>query len=565
MGFLAAISPVLLIPAYEPFVAFVIQAATVAVGVQLTRWRNAKKQSEEGFYSQISLRTVLLAIVPVTVLVAVGGQLPRLDFPAWRSVIVIGLTAGLVSLVGLWICRGTPLQWWQRCLLGGLLAIGLSLCLVWGDLFLYSTYYEDWPLPEYAVKNYPAMPAWIPIILSTLLAYCLIIWMATISAEGIRQSRVSSINRLQLLTYLSLAAVVILVFAPSAIAFWLLLTPLPVPVQDLPKPNGFDDIVEAAKILPNNLIVDSGWFFQDKATDKQLQDAVNEVKPALDRVAIGLKKTVRESVDLGNMRAYHGIFWKRSLARGYGAQAELFERNQDYTNAIDNYLDELQYGLCLARKSLLNDAELGLRFASAACFDIYRILNRELIVDHLQVIRRLEQVDSLFEPIEISLERDRAWAQHIQGWHAHLFQIMNSFAYGHSWQEQQYTEWHGETWTSIRLLQLEVALHLWKSKHSEWPTSLDQLVPGYIEAIPSDPLAPGNSPLKYIRQGDRFIAYGVGLNRLDEGGQVPEHDGNFNYDLHTGDLRLDILFAPDETELGHTATERGTPNWTTNE
>jgi hypothetical protein len=258
------------------------------------------------------------------------------------------------------------------------------------------------------------------------------------------------------------------------------------------------------------------------------------VRPALDRVATGIEKKVREPVNLNNIRSDDDIYWKRSLARGYGAQGELFERKQDYTNAIDNYLDELQYGVCLARKSLLNDADLGLRFASAACYDIYRILNRELIVDHLHVIRRLEQVDSLFEPIEISIERDRAWVQHAQGWHAHLFQILNSLVYGNSWRERRYIEWHGNTWTAIRLLQLEVAFHLWKSEHSEWPTSLDQLVPEYMEAIPADPLAPGNSQFKYIRQGDGFIVYGVGCNQIDEGGMEAEDDGSGYRDPFTG-------------------------------
>jgi hypothetical protein len=172
------------------------------------------------------------------------------------------------------------------------------------------------------------------------------------------------------------------------------------------------------------------------------------------------------------------------------------------------------------------------------------MLNNGLIVDHLQVVRRLKQVDSLFEPTDIAIERDRAWAQHTQGWHAHLFQILNSLIYGNSWQEQRYIEWHGNTWTAIRLLQIEVALHLWKSEHGDRPTSLDQLVPEYIESIPADPLAPGDNQLKYIRQDDGFIVYGVGHNLVDENGMKPKFNYSGYRDQFTGDLRLDILYEP---------------------
>ncbi len=63
MLFLGALAPLLLIPAYEPFIAFVLQGAMIAVGVQLVNWRAARKRGEPFVKSRFSLRTVLLAMV----------------------------------------------------------------------------------------------------------------------------------------------------------------------------------------------------------------------------------------------------------------------------------------------------------------------------------------------------------------------------------------------------------------------------------------------------------------------------------------------------------------------
>ena len=114
MAFLGAMSPLLLIPAYEPFVAFVIQGAVVAAGAQLARWRQARRSGEAYFESRFSVRTILLAMVPMAVLTAAGVQLIEDKELNWIGSVRIGIAAGVISLLGLWIATGRISLGWLR-------------------------------------------------------------------------------------------------------------------------------------------------------------------------------------------------------------------------------------------------------------------------------------------------------------------------------------------------------------------------------------------------------------------------------------------------------------------
>ncbi len=53
------------------------------------------------------------------------------------------------------------------------------------------------------------------------------------------------------------------------------------------------------------------------------------------------------------------------------------------------------------------------------------------------------------------------------------------------------------------------------SDHASWPPSLDDLVPGYLDALPVDPVTA--KPLIYVIKDDGIIIYSVGANAIDDG------------------------------------------------
>jgi hypothetical protein len=69
------------------------------------------------------------------------------------------------------------------------------------------------------------------------------------------------------------------------------------------------------------------------------------------------------------------------------------------------------------------------------------------------------------------------------------------------------------------LLTVALALHAYKLENNRYPDSLAQLVPEYLNHIPTDPFA-RSEPLRYKRDGDKYILYSIGPDGEDDGGQA---------------------------------------------
>jgi hypothetical protein len=68
-----------------------------------------------------------------------------------------------------------------------------------------------------------------------------------------------------------------------------------------------------------------------------------------------------------------------------------------------------------------------------------------------------------------------------------------------------------------RLTQLSLALELFKSEHGNYPSSLTELVPSYLAAVPIDSFS--CKPLMYQRSEKGYSLYSVGPNMNDDGGK----------------------------------------------
>jgi hypothetical protein len=73
--------------------------------------------------------------------------------------------------------------------------------------------------------------------------------------------------------------------------------------------------------------------------------------------------------------------------------------------------------------------------------------------------------------------------------------------------------------SSIDLARVACALERYRLAHSEYPETLNALVPQFIEKLPHDII--NGQPLHYHRTDDgKFLLYSVGWNETDDGGQV---------------------------------------------
>lgn len=70
-----------------------------------------------------------------------------------------------------------------------------------------------------------------------------------------------------------------------------------------------------------------------------------------------------------------------------------------------------------------------------------------------------------------------------------------------------------------KLAACAVAIRLYRLEHEDrFPASLDELVPQYLPAVPSDPTSKEPAPVRYRANGDRSILWVAGQNGIDDGG-----------------------------------------------
>ena len=65
-----------------------------------------------------------------------------------------------------------------------------------------------------------------------------------------------------------------------------------------------------------------------------------------------------------------------------------------------------------------------------------------------------------------------------------------------------------------------IALARFRAKHGDWPTTLSDLVPDLIEAVPVDRFT--GDPLRYTLTDEGPLLYSVGMDRDDDGGRAAE-------------------------------------------
>jgi hypothetical protein len=85
-------------------------------------------------------------------------------------------------------------------------------------------------------------------------------------------------------------------------------------------------------------------------------------------------------------------------------------------------------------------------------------------------------------------------------------------AFGGSLVRYQQMEWRQAAMR--RMAAVALAIRLYRVDHEQWPTTLSDLVPAYLDSVPADPFMPGNPPVGYVIRrhalpdgGDRPMLY----------------------------------------------------------
>ena len=76
---------------------------------------------------------------------------------------------------------------------------------------------------------------------------------------------------------------------------------------------------------------------------------------------------------------------------------------------------------------------------------------------------------------------------------------------------------HNRLAAHVRLLIAELALRCYQSEQLKAPTSLEQIVPKYLQRVPLDPFS--GKPVVYHLQDANWLLYSVGADGVDDGGE----------------------------------------------
>ena len=73
----------------------------------------------------------------------------------------------------------------------------------------------------------------------------------------------------------------------------------------------------------------------------------------------------------------------------------------------------------------------------------------------------------------------------------------------------------------VSMIDVVLAAHGFQRTHGEFPATMEQLVPDFLDVVPFDPMSDDGAPLNYLRDvnGEAMI-WSLGLDGKDDGGDI---------------------------------------------
>ncbi len=563
---LAALTPFLLVPAYEPIAAFALQSVVVAGGIAAYRWRIGRRvpvPEHAGYITSVraggirfSLSSLLLLMVLAAVVISIITKMPQLNFYAWSSVIIVGALCGLATFIAAWMFA-SPRKWlaWPIAVV---LCIGLGAVL-WGlDWFAYSIFKQGgWPptgiistAVTLAAIPEPPVLVWIFALpaIAILLVTTMLLWTAAFPAPNAERQRVNQRRRRGRFFARALFAMVLLMLVAFPLSIlWKLLHPLAVPSPRLPSPNGYDDFVAAGRrAISGSPILNK---MVDPKSTAELAAEVAKFSPVYDQIRLGLSRPCEVPVWPIDPKApivgftFADIQSMRAVARALSREAELAQRHGRFRDAALSSVDAIRVGQASSRGGLIIHYLVGIAMEGIGQWSLHPAIAHLDADACRETVAALEQLERDREPLDAVFHRDRIYGENAWGWYGHLQILLNDLgdAYRDSLSATNLAT--SRTSAIARLLTMEIALRRYQLENNSFPRQLDELIPEYASIVPTDPWDVNARPLHYSPTSNGYLLYSVGFDGDDDAGRPSSRDVGW---LDDGDLRLDSVFAPDE-------------------
>jgi len=292
---------------------------------------------------------------------------------------------------------------------------------------------------------------------------------------------------------LLLALVVISVLAMLAVlVLFVGRTP---PTPPLPNPNGYDDFMKAAGLLTGDV---SNASALDHDSLRALMSTNSE---SLRLLRLGLTRGCSLPTDSAttNMSGLlSDLANSKSLVRLFEEEGRLAEMENRYGDAAHSYVDAIRFGNEISRGGFIINRLVGIACEAIGCVPLAKLVPKLKSDEARSVVTELENIDATrVSWAEVQRNEDRFARYQLSKGFNPITWVMTRLQ---GWRSIQRAKMrHNRVIAHERLLAAELALRCYQSKEGRAPTGLEQLVPQYLQRVPSDPF--NGRPVIYRPQG----------------------------------------------------------------
>jgi hypothetical protein len=261
--------------------------------------------------------------------------------------------------------------------------------------------------------------------------------------------------------------------------------PPPAP-PPLPKPNGYDDLVQAGTMLADNT--------SDFATlnERDLRVLVGKNADALELARTGLSRECQVPLNYAepNPSYFTNLAKCKYLAQGFAARGRLLELENHQSDAADAYLTIIRLGVATSHGGLLIDSLVGVAIEAIGTARLEKLAQMLDARQCRQAAAVLESCEAGRESMSTVLARERTWSRRAYGFKGQITRLIAFKSLRQS--EQRAVARAISLQTRERVLLIQFASRAYELEKGERPKGLADLVPAYLKTIPQDPLTRTN-------------------------------------------------------------------------
>jgi hypothetical protein len=272
------------------------------------------------------------------------------------------------------------------------------------------------------------------------------------------------------------------VFVVGGLVAFLVLRPLP-PLPHLPNPNGYDDLLNAAKLVSTNT---AGYA---KMSVYQLRPLVVGNAGALSLARDGLDKGCGVPVQYSQSGQQNvaGNYTKlRRLGEAFAAEGRLAELEKRTGAAVDSYVDLTRLGAATGHGGILNDAMFGTSIESLGTTGLQKFVNQSDAKTCRETAATLEALDAARPSWQDVLQQEDNWIRRTFGARSVLIEFVYHQQLKQRNGQRAQKSYQAEQLKARRLM-IDFAARAYELDKGHHPASAADLVPEYLKAVPKSP------------------------------------------------------------------------------